>query len=118
MNIFLASLMSFLLSISLTGCGETPVLSRPRSWLSVGHDYVADVLDYDVYEDVAAYEKNILILHGDRDGIVNLSYSQRAVETYPSAELKVIKGAGHGFAGHSFDESMDCILEYLSANLS
>lgn len=49
---------------------------------------------------------------------MDLSYSQRAVETYPSAELKVIKGAGHGFGGHSFDESMGCILEYLGANLS
>lgn len=97
---------------------EVPERPTVRSWLSVGHDYVADVLDYDVYEDVSTYEKSILILHGDQDGIVDLSYSQRAVETYPSAELKVIKGAGHGFGGRSFDESMDYILEYLSANLS
>lgn len=101
-----------------TSADEVPERPTVRSWLSVGHDYVADVLDYDVYEDVTTYEKDILILHGDRDGIVDLSYSQRAAETYFSAELKVIKGAGHGFVGHSFDESMGYILEYLGTNLS
>lgn len=101
-----------------TSADEVPERPTVRSWLSVGHDYVADVLDYDVYADVTTYAKDVLILHGDRDGIVDLSYSQRAAEEYPSAELKVIEGAGHGFGGHSFDESMGCILEYLGANLS
>lgn len=88
------------------------------SWLTVGRRYVEDVWDYDVYGDVSSYEKDVLILHGDRDGTVELSYSQRAVEEYPSAELKVIEGAGHGFSGGNFDLAMEYILEYLSDQLS
>lgn len=83
------------------------------SWLTVGRRYVEDVWEYDVYADVAAYEKNVLILHGDQDGIVDIAYSQRAIEAYPAAELKVIQGAGHGFSGGNFDLAMDYILDYL-----
>lgn len=88
------------------------------SWLTVGRRYVEDVWDYDVYADVATYEKDVLILHGDRDGTVDLSYSQRAVEEYPAAELKVIEGAGHGFSGGNFDLAMGYILDYLGNQLS
>lgn len=88
------------------------------SWLTVGRRYVEDVWDYDVYADVAAYEKDVLILHGDRDGTVDLSYSQRAAEEYPAAELKVIEGAGHGFSGGNFGLAMDYILDYLGNHLS
>lgn len=88
------------------------------SWLTVGRRYVEDVWDYDVYADVSSYEKEVLILHGDQDGTVDLSYSQRAIEEYPAAELKVIEGAGHGFSGGNFDLAMDYILDYLSNQLS
>lgn len=88
------------------------------SWLTVGRRYVEDVWEYDVYADVAAYEKNVLILHGDQDGIVDIAYSHRAVEAYPAAELKVIQGAGHGFSGGNFDLAMDYILDYLGDQLS
>lgn len=87
------------------------------SWLTVGRRYVEDVWDYDVYADVAAYEKDVLILHGDRDGIVDLSYSQKAIEAYPAAELKVIEGAGHGFSGGNFDLAVSYLLEYLGNHL-
>ena len=88
------------------------------SWLTVGRRYVEDVWDYDVYADVSTYEKDVLILHGDRDGIVDISYSQRAAEEYPAAELKVIEGADHGFSGGNFDLAMKYILDYLSNQLS
>ena len=87
------------------------------SWLTVGRRYVEDVWDYDVYADVAAYERDVLILHGDRDGTVDLSYSQRAAEAYPAAELRMIEGAGHGFSGGNFDLAMEYILDYLSNQL-
>lgn len=87
------------------------------SWLTVGKNYAADVLNYDVYADVAAYNKNILILHGDQDEIVDLSYSQRAVEEFPAAELKIIEGAGHDFGGSDFDLAIDYILAYLSSQI-
>lgn len=40
----------------------------------------------------------VLILHGDKDPIVPLHYSQRALQALPRAELTVFPGEGHGFS--------------------
>lgn len=53
-------------------------------------------------------------MHGDADDIVPLSYSRKAVKTYSSADLKVIKGAGHGFDGTADDKAIRYILSYLN----
>lgn len=97
---------------------EVPDTVSFFSWLTVGRNYVTDVWDYDVYADVTTYDKDLLILHGDRDGIVDISYSERAAEQYPSAELKVISGAGHGFSGNNFDLAMGYLFDYLSSHIN
>lgn len=63
--------------------------------MTVGRSYVESLLDYDI----SAWDKDVLIIHGDADAIVPLSYSQHAADVYASAELEIIPGAGHGFAG-------------------
>lgn len=96
---------------------EVPDTISFFSWLTVGRNYVTDVLDYDVYADVTTYEKDILILHGDRDGTVDVSYSERAAEQYPAADLKVISGAGHGFSGNNFDLAVGYLFDYLENHI-
>lgn len=61
-------------------------------WMQVGRAYFEPLLDYDIYGAIAAYDKDVLLIHGDADNIVPLSYSQRALQAYPSAELQVIPG--------------------------
>ena len=87
-------------------------------FMTVGRAYFENLFGYDVYADIQEYEKDVLIVHGDRDSLVPLSYSERAVDVYPSAQLEVIPGAGHGFYGESFDLAMEYILEYLSSRLT
>lgn len=86
-------------------------------WMEVGKTYFKDLLDYDIYEDIKAYKKRVLIVHGDADDIVPLSYSRKAVKAYSSADLKVIKGAGHGFDGTDDDKAVRYILSYLKKNV-
>jgi pimeloyl-ACP methyl ester carboxylesterase len=57
--------------------------------MTVGKNYASDMWDYDVYKAMENYEKKVLILHGNRDGIVDVSYSEQAAENYPDAELHV-----------------------------
>mgnify|MGYP000791714261 CR=1 FL=1 len=45
-----------------------------------------------------SYKRPVLILHGDEDKIVSLSYSEKAAEKYGHAELEVFAGEGHGFS--------------------
>lgn len=82
-------------------------------WMTVGRTYFEDLLDYDPYRVIGAYDKDVLLIHGDSDGIVPLSSSERALEVYPSAELKILPGAGHGLSGSSAEQAVQYMLEYL-----
>ena len=85
-------------------------------WMEVGRAYFEPLLDYDIYAEIAAYTNDVLLIHGDADSIVPLSYSERAAEVYPSAQLLVIPGAGHGFSGADAQQAIAAILDYLDAH--
>lgn len=83
------------------------------NWFTAGRPYAADIWDYDVYNEIGAYDGPVLLLHGDMDALVPLSYSQRALEVYENAALHVISGAGHGFVGAQHAEAMETTLDFL-----
>ena len=83
-------------------------------WMDVGKAYFKDLLDYDAYAQIKKYRRKVLIVHGDEDDIVPLSYSRKTKKTYASAALKVIKGAGHGFDGKDEDRAVRYMLSYLN----
>ncbi len=85
-------------------------------WMNVGRAYFEPLLDYDIYEAIAPYEADVLLIHGDADGIVPLSYSERALEVYRSARLEVIPDAGHGFYGQDARQAQEYILDYLESH--
>ena len=86
-------------------------------WMNVGRTYFEPLLDYDIYADIKGYTKDVLILHGDADGIVPLSYSEKAVQVYSSAQLKILPGAGHGFYGDDAKQAIGYITEYLNTHM-
>lgn len=67
--------------------------------VSIGRVYTEDALSFDIFDVIADYDRDVLIVHGTADPIVPISYSERAIGVFPSAELVPIKGAGHGFSG-------------------
>lgn len=87
-------------------------------FMTVGRPYFEKLFDYDVYGHIQNYSKDILLIHGDQDSLVPLSYSERALEVYPSAELEVIPGAGHGFHGDAAQRAIDRMSEYFSQHLT
>ena len=82
-------------------------------WITAGRPYVEDMWDYDVYAEIGHYQKRVLLLHGSRDSIVPISYSEQAAAVYEAAEYYVIEGAGHGFYGNAFEEAKQHIFRYL-----
>ncbi len=74
----------------------------------IGKRYYEDIWDLDIYDRIKSFEKEVLIVHGDQDPVVPLSFSEKALETYPHARLKVIQGAGHGY---NKDEDMILLAE-------
>ncbi len=82
--------------------------------VTLGRAYPEKLFGYDIYEDIKAYEKPVIILHGDKDPVVPLRYSEKARDTYRNAELTVFPGAGHGFGGEDDRKACELVLKYLS----
>lgn len=70
-----------------------------RLGMSIGKKYYIDAKTVDIYKQIANFDKKVLIFHGDKDDLVPLRYSQKAVKVYPDAKLIVVPGAQHGFYG-------------------
>lgn len=85
--------------------------------VTVGRKYYEDALTLDFRNDIKGYTKDVLIIHGDRDSLVPLSYSEDAVEAYASAELIVLEGAGHGFYGEDASKAINAAIGYIKQHL-
>ena len=86
--------------------GSFPETSRVMG-VAISRKYNEDAVSFDLYDLIGAYTGPVLILHGDKDPIVPLRYSQRAAEVFPNAELIVMPGQGHGFMGKARTEAME-----------
>ena len=84
----------------------------------VGRTYNEDALSFDIYEIMGAFKGKVLIIHGDADQVVPLSYSERAITCYDDAQLIVMPGAGHGFRDETIaTEAARITLEFLAETL-
>lgn len=86
--------------------------------LNIGYKYYDDIYDYDVYSVFPAYEKDVLLIHGDKDQVVNISYAEKAVPLYKNCEYHVLPGAGHGFWGEQEQECRDLVSAFLKKEVS
>ena len=71
--------------------------------MKLGKQYVTDVIGMGPYEEITPYEGDVLIVHGTKDKIVNLSYAVEAEKAYSAREngtvkLHIIEKAKHGFS--------------------
>lgn len=83
---------------------------------TIGAIYTIDALSFDIYDVIGDYHDDVQILHGDLDDVVPISYSERAVDIYDAAELTVMKGSSHGFAGKVQREAAALTLDFLQAH--
>ena len=87
-------------------------------WIHVGKNYITDLWAVDFNELLSSYQGHMLLLHGDKDGTVPLSWSEDAKEIIPDCEFYVIKNGGHEFFGQPFEDAMSYILPYLDRQLN
>ncbi len=67
----------------------------------------------DVYKTITRYQGPVQIIHGSKDPVAPLSYSERAMKEYRNAHLGVIPGAGHGFSPEQRRISNAFVREFL-----
>ena len=81
--------------------------------LLVGKKYSADVYNLDIYSLISQYSGPVLIIHGDKDTLVPVTYSIKASQVYQNCDLHILNNVGHGFHGQDRLESMLMILRFL-----
>lgn len=84
---------------------------------NVGKVYFEDILKIDINKAITGYSKNVLIVHGDCDGLVPIENSYQAVKSYHAASLEIIKGAEHGFYDQEVDQAASVILDFIRDNV-
>lgn len=67
--------------------------------LTIGGDYYRSVWDFDVFDYISGYQGPVLIMHGDHDQVVDISYGRKGAESYKNAEFITFPGEIHGFYG-------------------
>ena len=80
---------------------------------TVGRIYNKDVLSFDIYTLMPRYSGKTLIIHGSADSLVPLSYSERAVKTFPDAKLIKLDGAKHVFYGNAMRKAAEDAVEFV-----
>lgn len=87
-------------------------------WIHVGKNYITDLWKVDFDQLLSSYQGPMLLLHGDKDRIVPIFWSEDVKEIIPNCEFHVIANGGHEFFGQPFEDAMSFILPYLNQQLN
>jgi pimeloyl-ACP methyl ester carboxylesterase len=58
-----------------------------------------------------------LVIHGDRDGLVNLAGGKATANAIPNAKLKIYPGMGHDFPAQLIPNIVDDIIDHANSNV-
>ncbi len=83
--------------------------------LSPEYDKVA--ANIDIRKIMHDYSGPVLIIHGDKDGIVPIRYSESAETIYDNASLIVIKDADHGFDDNDSLCAINSSIDFMLKNI-
>lgn len=85
--------------------------------VKLGKCFAESIHNFYTFDEIGGFDKNILIFHGDSDGIVPLEYSIKASEIYKNSTLKVFKEEGHGFSPDGSKKVSQMTLDFVKKNM-
>ncbi len=85
--------------------------------LPVGRKYYEDAFSLNIYDYMVKFTGNVLILHGNIDEVVPLSYSIEARKKFPAAKIVQITDAGHGFYGKEVVKAGKEMVSFIEENM-
>ncbi|GEM_PF-116336 len=88
-----------------------------RPGFAVGRTMIEQALDMDIFEVFPAFQKDVLIIQGDEDPIVAMHYAEDMAQAYPSCNLMIIPGGGHGFFGDMELEALSATVDFIKTHL-
>ncbi len=81
--------------------------------VTLGRALIEDTVNYDLYAQAERFTKDALLIHGDADPVVSISYSERLRGLLNSVEYHVIEGGVHSFQDEHFVEAMTYVKDFL-----
>ena len=84
----------------------------------IGRAYAEKLLDFDIWQEIAPYDRPVLIIHGDADQVVNISYSRQAAEVYEDAQLVCLPGEDHSFTVKGKLHAAKLAFDFFTAHLT
>jgi len=82
--------------------------------MELSHKFIEGLPQYDVFERIKRFEKPVLIMHGDKDPLVRLSYSEKAAESFKNARLEVFPGESHGFKASARLRAISMVVDFVN----
>lgn len=84
---------------------------------TVSKAFLCSCWDYDFFDHIGFFPRDVILFHGDADPNVPLEYSERAARVFPQCELHVIHGGGHGFTEPAYSEVVNTTADWLLAHI-
>lgn len=95
---------------------EEEIPDTTRLWnVPMGRRFFKELRSIDVYGTITKYKGPVQIIHGSKDPIVPVSYSEEAMKRYDNAHIGVIPGASHGFKPEERAISNHFVREFLES---
>ena len=84
----------------------------------IGRVYAERLLDFDIWQEIAPYDRPVFIIHGGADRVVDVSYGRRAAEVYVDAQFICLPGEDHSFSGKGKLQAAKLAFDFFIAHLS
>lgn len=98
---------------------DSDIPEETELWgMKLGREFAVGARALELPKAIGSYSGRVLIMHGCRDEIVPLRYSQWARDTYGNARLELFPEEGHGFCESESARMNEMCLDFIRSSLA
>ena len=84
--------------------------------MKLGRRYAECVMNMNIYDEIGGYDGPVMLIHGTKDKIVNISYAEKAAPLYPNCVYYVVEKGTHGFKRRYDREAVGALRMFMALN--
>lgn len=104
---------------------ESDVDSFPNPLIegeSISKEWITQMSESYPLRNIEKFKGDMLVIHGDKDTVVDLSISEYLIKAYKDADMKIIKGADHSFDfsennSNTLEQVIETVTKFFKKNL-
>lgn len=95
-------------------CRDPETMTEPFDFMGMklSKAFYDGVPRYDIYAHIGKYDKPVLLIHGDSDDLVDVTYAQKASTSFPDCQLEIYENEGHGFSPNARKKMCSRVVEF------